>query len=150
MMNFKELDMTSTARNTKAVGRTSGFTLIEVMIVVAIVAILSTVAYASYTNQVVKSRRAAAAGCLQELAQFMERSYTTNMEYPAALPNSQCQTDLATHYSFPAPNVNGRTYTLQANPEGGQASNDTGCATLGINQSGAKTVSGGKPVQDCW
>lgn len=127
-----------------------GFTLIEVMIVVAIVAILSTVAYASYTNQVVKTRRAAAAGCLQELAQFMERSYTTNMDYPTALPGSQCQNDLAGHYVFPAPQVNGRTYTLAANPDGAQATRDTGCATLGVNQSGIKTVSGDKPVQDCW
>ena len=43
-----------------------GFTLLELMIVVGIIAILASIAYSSYRNQVIKSRRAAAATCLQE------------------------------------------------------------------------------------
>ena len=58
-----------------------GFTLIELMIVIAIVGILAVIAVSTYQDQIVKSRRAAAAACLQEGAQFMERYYTTNLTY---------------------------------------------------------------------
>src|SRR3546814_661335 len=72
----------------------SGFTLLELMITVAVVAILATIAYASYQDQIIKSRRAAGATCLQERAQFMERFYTTNLSYlssAGAAPNiGQC------------------------------------------------------------
>src|SRR3546814_11828061 len=59
----------------------SGFTLLELMITVAVVAILATIAYASYQDQIIKSRRAAGATCLQERAQFLARFYTTNLSY---------------------------------------------------------------------
>ena len=63
-----------------------GFTLIELMIVVGIVAILATIANASYQSFVLKSRRAAAATCLMERAHYMERYYTTQLTYAGA-PN---------------------------------------------------------------
>ena len=59
--------------------RARGFTLIELMVVVAIIAILAAIAYPSYTNHVVKTRRAAATACVMEAAHFMERYYTTNL-----------------------------------------------------------------------
>ena len=62
-------------------GHALGFTLIEVMITVAIIAVLTAIAYPSYESHVTKTRRAAAAGCLLERAQFMERFYTTNLSY---------------------------------------------------------------------
>ena len=61
--------------------RHTGFTLIEVMIVVAVIGILAAIAYPSYQESVTKTRRSAAQGCLVEMAQFMERFYTTNMRY---------------------------------------------------------------------
>lgn len=61
-----------------------GFTLIELMIVVAIVAILAAVAYPSYQNNIVKSRRADAQAALQGLAQAIERFYTSNGTYVGA------------------------------------------------------------------
>ena len=56
-----------------------GFTLIELMIVVAIIAIIAAIAYPSYINSVVKTKRAAAEGCVSEYANYMERYYTTNL-----------------------------------------------------------------------
>src|SRR3546814_1244043 len=80
----------------------SGFTLLELMITVAVVAILATIAYASYQDQIIKSRRAAGATCLQERAQFMERFYTTNLSYlssAGAAPNiGQCDNEVSPFY----------------------------------------------------
>ncbi len=61
--------------------RSLGFTLIEVMIVVAIIGILAAIAYPSYQNQMQKTRRADAKASLMELAQFMERNYSTSGAY---------------------------------------------------------------------
>lgn len=133
--------------------RNSGFTLIELMITVAIVAILAAVAYPSYQSHVIKTRRAAAASCLMEMAQYMERSYTTNMTYVgAALPSTQCRTDLSGHYSFSIETVKAAEYNVQAAPVPGsqQAAKDK-CGTLTLNQAGTKGRSGTEMgVSQCW
>ena len=64
--------------------RLAGFTLIEVMIVVAIVAILSAIAFPSYQESVRKSKRADARTQLLEVAQFMQRFYSQNDRYDQA------------------------------------------------------------------
>lgn len=132
----------------------SGFTLIELMIVVAIAAILAAVAVTSYQSSVIKSRRGAAAACLLEGAQYMERVYTTKMSYSsvAAIPAAQCQTDLVDHYTIApvAGSVKDREYRISATPKGNQASKDAKCGTLSIDQLGRKSVSGTAPVKDCW
>jgi len=130
-----------------------GFTLVEVMIVVAIVGILAAVAYTSYQQHVLKTRRAAAAGCLLGHAQFMERYYTTNMTYVGAvLPAVSCTAELSGFYNFgfnAGTPVSATTYLIEATPQGTQTS-DTRCGTLGINQVGTKTESGTGTPSDCW
>ncbi|MEO7242545.1 MAG: type IV pilin protein [Variovorax sp.] len=136
--------------------RLRGFTLIEVMIVVAIVGILTAVALPSYQAYVVRTHRAGAGACLTELAQFMERVYTTNLRYDqnnssaTVLPATQCQTDLNGRYTFAIAAAAVSTFSLTATPQGAQASADTGCATLSMSQTGAKGVSGGDTVAHCW
>jgi type IV pilus assembly protein PilE len=133
-----------------------GFTLIELMIVVAIVAILAAVALPSYQSYVVRTQRSAATSCLAEMAQFMERVYTTSLRYDqnngaaTALPATQCRNDIAARYTVVLAAVDQRTFSVTAVPQGVQAAADTACATLSIDQTGSKAVSGTGTVAMCW
>ena len=128
-----------------------GFTLIELVVAMAIVGILAAIAIPAYQDSVRKSRRKAAAACLVEQAVWMERYYTTNLRYTgAALPGGGCQTDLAAFYAFALNGVpNATTYAISATPTAAQ--NDAVCGTLGINQAGVKTESGtAATANECW
>jgi len=133
--------------------RARGFTLLELMITVAIISILAAIAYASYNNYVTNSRRAAAAACLSEVAQFMERYYTTNQTYVGAvLPALNCQAELARFYTFAVTaGATATTFAITAAPQGQQQTRDNAkCGTLGLNHAGTKTVTGSAGVTTCW
>ena len=130
----------------------AGFTLIELMVTVAIIGILASIAYASYQSAVTKSRRGAAASCLQERAQFMERFYTTNLTYVGAPTPPACDADVARYYtvSFVA-DPTAKAFQLQAVPLGSQFANDTACRTLTLNQQGIRGEGGTAATADeCW
>jgi type IV pilus assembly protein PilE len=89
------------------------------------------------------------------MAQAMERRYTASMSYatPADLPALACTNEdgMPARYAFSfsaAPTAT--TFALRAVPQGGQAANDAACGTLGVNEIGTRTVSGGAPVNQCW
>jgi type IV pilus assembly protein PilE len=139
----------------------AGFTLLELMVVVGIVAILAAIALPAYTGSVAKTNRKAAEGCLAEYANYMERYYTTNMRYdqdtsatPVAntLPALDCASTQQTgsSYTYTVPTLTASTYTVQAAPQGVQATRDKTCATLTLNQVGTRTVSGSGTLAQCW
>lgn len=145
----------------RKISRVNGFTLIELMIVLVIVAILAAIAYPSYVQYVTKSKRTQAASCLMELSQYMGRLYASNSSYlvggaAPTLPSLTCQTTLAGDYTIgfaPAAsgstsNPSATTFALQAAPQGVQQARDTQCGTLGINQAGTRSASGGG--SNCW
>lgn len=136
--------------------RHSGMTLIELMIVVAIIGILAGVAYPSYTQHVIDTRRKLAQSCLSEYALYMERYYTLNLTYEGAtLVHGECVSNLnaggASYYSFLATIPNASTFTLTATPLGAQASGDKKCGvTLTLDQSGKRNTAPDGNAAKCW
>lgn len=127
----------------------SGFTLIELMITIAVIGILAAIAYPSYTDQMRKSRRAEAQAALMSIAALQQQFLLDTRAYAGNLASLNYTTpgSVASHYTVavspapvPAPVV--PTFTVTAVPTGGQALDM--CATLSINANGAKT-----PVA-CW
>lgn len=138
--------------------KNDGFTLIELMITVAIVGILAAIAYPSYQSHVVKSWRANASACLLELANRMERRFTGSRAYndPGDVPSSECATEpgMQDRYEFgfhDDPDLSATAFSLKATPIGAQG--DDPCNILTINHWGQKGVVGagsGWDVDRCW
>ncbi|MEW5769534.1 MAG: type IV pilin protein [Pseudomonadota bacterium] len=144
-------------------------TLIELLVTVAIVAILAGIAVPSYQEYIRRANRADAKSVLLETAQFLERNYTTNGCYHrtdascttaaatapgnVTLPYSQSPRSgtakyaIAVSYSTTAPCTLGQCFSLTATPTGGYA--DPDCGTLGLTQAGAQSSSSGTAA-DCW
>lgn len=132
-----------------------GFSLIELMIVVAVIGILAGIAYPSYTEYIVRSRRAAAEAYLMDLASRQQEYQLTARTYADDLADIGAATtpaDVGDHYgvSFADPQPTVTRFVLQAVPSGAQASRDTKCGTLTINQAGVKTISGTGDLALCW
>lgn len=135
--------------------RSAGFTLIEMMVVVVIIGILSTIAYPSYRNYVMQTRRADAQVALMELAQFMERHYTRHGGYlegghtgdGPTLPFSVSPNDGGTAmYQLSLDEVSRQGYSLQAVPQNMMSADS--CGTFTLDHLGRKGSEG--PVAECW
>ena len=144
----------------------TGFTLIELMIAVAIVAILAAIAYPSYVEQVARGRRADGQSALLETAQWIERQYTFSNAYnlksdgtamnTAALPALKPKTAQIYTLSFgdkaggsTTPTAGG--FTLRVVPAGAMSGDK--CGTLTLTNTGLKDISGtagGASVATCW
>jgi type IV pilus assembly protein PilE len=138
----------------KSSSRNGGFTLVELMIVVLIVSILAAIAVPSYQRYVMRSFRAAARACMMEYSQQMERFYTTNLTYVGGAPALGCSTEsgLDVRYTItvPAATLAARAYTITGVPQGVQATQDTQCGTLTLDQAGVRGEGGTGTVNDCW
>ncbi len=140
-----------------------GFSLLELVITLAIVGILASFAYPSYQEQMRSARRADCSGALIGLGGAMERFFTLNSTYlgagtvggntgaPTIYPTG-CPIDGGTQtYTLTIQAVTASTYTLQAAPMGIQAGDK--CGSFTFTNTGLKNVVGqdtGLTWQDCW
>ncbi len=136
--------------------KVKGFTLLELMIVVGIVALLAAIAMSSYGFANVKARRGAAKGCLEQASQYMERYYTTHFSYDhvdatatkaeadPADPATVCGDDVNKYYNVEFVSKDVSSYKIRAVPLSNQK--DSKCGTLSIDQAGKKTPE----KEGCW
>ena len=130
-----------------------GFTLIEVMIVVAIVAILAAIALPSYNEYIRRGHRADARAGLLQAQQWLERAATATGVYPTSLPASLTWSgDGTKRYDIAlAAGATNAAFTLTATPKGAQVGDKCGTYTLthtGLR--GANGVTSGAIVTECW
>ena len=129
----------------------SGFTLIEVMITVAVVAILAAIAIPSYREYIRRGERAEAKSTMLQLQNWLQQQYTLNNQYPVALgaaPASLLQSPPtgAAKYNISFAATTAQTYTLQAVPTVA----DPKCGTLTITNNGVRANGGTDAVSYCW
>jgi|CXWL01.1.fsa_nt_gi type IV pilus assembly protein PilE len=119
-----------------------GFTLIELMIAVAVVAILAAVAMPSYTEYIKRSHRSNARTTLVGAAQWMERAATASGSYPVtASITAGIMAVEGSRYSVAAVSASGQTFTFTATPAAGTPQATDKCGNLTIDQAGRKTTS---------
>lgn len=142
-----------------------GFTLIEAMVTVAILGILSALAYPGIVEYMNRGKRSDVRALLMENAQYMERFYTENNSYLISLSGAQpvlpntvsprnssgTQVQYQLEFSPAAPRT-ARTYSLDARPVNKMASDE--CATYTVNNLGQRTITGTlgatKTQDSCW
>jgi len=142
--------------------RGRGFTLIEVMIVVAIIGFLAAIAYPAYTNHIRKGKRAEAKARLLLVSQRLERAYTDNGTYVTDVAPLVGLTAGATVYSAdnndaysgyritvaPAAGGINTGYTITATLNAGFT--DDECGNLTLTSTGVKGKTGSAPLSRCW
>jgi type IV pilus assembly protein PilE len=143
--------------------RQRGMNLIELLVVVAIVAILGALAYPSYAQHIVDTKRTAATSMLLQVADRQQQFFMDNKTYAADLTNlgfganplivgddgrEVAAGDAQSVYSLTLANVGVTTFTATAAPLNGQLSRDIECGSMVIDQSGNRTQSGA--ATDCW
>jgi type IV pilus assembly protein PilE len=130
-----------------------GFTLVELMIVIAIIGVVAAFAYPSYEAYVVRSKRTDGMAALMNAMNAMERYRATNMSYVGAAADvtfeSSVPADGGTpYYDISLSNVGATTYTLTATPQNSMAGKD---GPLTITQAGIKTwTDENGSTQNCW
>jgi type IV pilus assembly protein PilE len=146
--------MGKSMKNIKVV---DGFTLIELMVTVAILAIIVGVAVPNYTESVKRSRRVDARNLLLENVHFMERVFTENNRYntnlgvATVLPNLTSPRQGTTQYNISIRAMDATSYTLQAVPAGGGGMVGDKCGTYLINQTNQQLNDGNTETSAvCW
>ncbi|MBD8528047.1 type IV pilin protein [Pseudomarimonas arenosa] len=146
-MTTKSINAGVLRRPAQVSGRNSGFTLIELTVVVTIIGILAAIAIPAYNEQVRKTRRADLTVNLSEIVQSKERFFTLNSTYI----NSPCRdsNDFYTIVCVDGP----AAFSVTATRTAGQPQDGDACGTFITDQTGRKQIQDQKPgyeADDCW
>jgi len=117
-------------------GGQNGFTLVEMMIVVAIIGILASIAYPAYQQYLLSSRRAQAQSEMLRIQLGQEKWRANNNSYTSTLSETGF-TETNPFYDYSITGTSAFGYTIKAAAKSTQT-NDTGCTTLTLDQSGGK------------
>jgi len=136
-------------RKTNLVKHNRGFTLLELMITIAVIGIISSIAYPSYIDNISRANRSEAQRELLRLASLQEQYFIDHREYTADMTKLGAAADPyitdSGLYSIDT-TVVGITYTLVATAKGRQITADSSCLTLSVTDTGKKTATS----TGCW
>jgi type IV pilus assembly protein PilE len=137
-----------------------GFTLIELMIVVAVLAVIVAIAYPGFLGQIQKARRSDAKQALLDVAAKLEQFYQDNKGYPSTSGGDDITVlgygsnpfrSIEDYYNVSFISSSTTAYTIQAVPVAGTSqADDADCASFRLNHLGVKSVTGSMTADRCW
>lgn len=128
--------------------KTSGFTLIELMITLALMTVLALTSVMIYQEPVLKTEQATAKLDLLNLVSYLEEYYEQHLTYDGVLLSALKYQPLSKHYKFNIVTATQKEYKIGAFPLTTRSEDQ--CGAFYLDQDGNRFISGSGSIDDCW